>query len=102
MILLNKEMPHNCTECEYQKSCHTFLSAWGNAENRYSLGQTERIKDCPMREYEPSTRARPIDKSAMMYDIYMDGVNMSGEYRGCWVRFKDIEKIVDKYIRSEE
>lgn len=44
----------------------------------------------------------PIDKSAMMYDIYMEGVNMSGEYQGCWVRFKDIEKIVDKYIGSEE
>lgn len=44
----------------------------------------------------------PINKSAMMYDIYMEGVNMSGEYQGCWVRFKDIKKIVDKYTRSEE
>jgi hypothetical protein len=34
----------------------------------------------------------------MMYDIYMEGVNMSGEYQGCWVRFKEIEKIVDKYF----
>lgn len=40
----------------------------------------------------------PIDKSAMMYEIYMEGVNMSGEYQGCWVRFKKVEKIVDKYI----
>ena len=39
-----------------------------------------------------------IDKSSMMYEIYMEGVNMAGEYHGCWVRFKDIEKIVDKYI----
>lgn len=45
---------------------------------------------------------QPIDKSAMMYDIYMEGVNMSGEYQGCWVRFKDIEKIVDKYITESE
>lgn len=43
---------------------------------------------------------KPIDKSAMMYEIYMEGVNMSGEYQGCWVRFKDIEKIVDKYIKG--
>lgn len=42
----------------------------------------------------------PIDKSAMMYEIYMEGVNMTGEYHGCWVRFKDIEKIVDKYIKG--
>lgn len=34
----------------------------------------------------------------MLYDIYMAGVNMSGEYQGCWVRFKDIEEIVNKYI----
>lgn len=43
---------------------------------------------------------QPINKSAMMYEIYMEGVNMSGEYQGCWVRFKDIEKIVDKYIKG--
>ena len=45
---------------------------------------------------------QPIDKSAMMYEIYMEGVNMSGEYQGCWVRFKNIEKIVDKYIEGSE
>ena len=44
----------------------------------------------------------PVDKSAMMYEIYMEGVNMSGEYQGCWVRFKDIEKIVDKYMADKE
>lgn len=42
----------------------------------------------------------PIDKSAIMCEIYMEGVNMAGEYQGCWVRFKDIEKIVDKYIKG--
>lgn len=47
-------------------------------------------------------KQKPIDKSAMMYEIYMEGVNMSGEYQGCWVRFKDIEKIVDKYIGDTE
>ena len=44
----------------------------------------------------------PIDKSAMMYEIYMEGVNMTGEYQGCWVRFKDIKKIVDKYMGDKE
>ena len=39
----------------------------------------------------------PIDKSAMMYEIYM-----TGEYQGCWVRFKDIEKIVNKYMGESE
>lgn len=43
-----------------------------------------------------------IDKSAMMYEIYMEGVNMAGEYQGCWVRFRDIEKIVNKYMTESE
>lgn len=41
---------------------------------------------------------KPIDKTAMMYEIYMQGVNMTGEYQGCWVRFRDIEKIVNDFI----
>lgn len=47
-------------------------------------------------------KQEPIDKSAMMHEIYMEGVNMSGEYQGCWVRFKNIEKIVDKYMAESE
>lgn len=39
-----------------------------------------------------------IDKLAMLSDIYMEGVNMTGEYHGRWVRFNDIGKIVDKYF----
>lgn len=45
---------------------------------------------------------KSIDKSAMMHEIYMEGVNMGGEYQGCWVRFKNIEKIIDKYIAESE
>ena len=54
-------------------------------------------------EQEPvQPKQESIDKSAMMYEIYMEGVNMSGEYQGCWVRFKNIEKIIDKYIAKSE
>ena len=38
-----------------------------------------------------------VDTSDMLYDIYMAGVNMTGEYQGCWVRFKDIERIVSEH-----
>lgn len=41
-------------------------------------------------------------KSDMLQDIYMEGVNMGGEYQGCWVRFRDIEKIVNKYLIGKE
>lgn len=39
-----------------------------------------------------------VDVSEMMLELYMAGVNMDNEYTGCWVRFKDIEKIIDKYL----
>ena len=44
----------------------------------------------------------PLDdlRNKMLYDIYMMGVNMDNEYHGCWVRFKNIEKIVDRYMRE--
>ena len=37
-------------------------------------------------------------KNDSLYDIYMAGVNMTGEYQGCWVRFKDIENIVNEHF----
>lgn len=72
----------------------------------------QELKDSPSNLLEKDIEAfddaikaleqRPIDKSAMLYEIYMEGVNMIGEYQGCWVRFKDIEKIVDKYMAESE
>jgi len=44
----------------------------------------------------------PLDVSNMLYDIYMEGVNMTDDYQGLWVRFKDIETIVNKYAGVEE
>ena len=49
---------------------------------------------------------KPLEdiRSKILYEIYMDGVNMANEYHGCWVRFKNIETIVNRYMRerSEE
>lgn len=39
-------------------------------------------------------------KEDALHDIYMAGVNMTGEYHGCWVRFKDIENIVNEHFRK--
>lgn len=39
--------------------------------------------------------------SQILYEIYMAGVNMSGEYHGCWVRFKDIETIINKHFENK-
>lgn len=39
-------------------------------------------------------------KMNILYDIYMASVNMAGEYQGCWVRFKDVEIIVNEHFRK--
>lgn len=35
-------------------------------------------------------------------EIWMEGMNMAGEYKGVWIRFKDIEAIIDKHIEEYE
>ena len=39
-------------------------------------------------------------KNDVLLDIYMAGTNMTGEYHGCWVRFNDIENIVNEQFRE--
>lgn len=39
--------------------------------------------------------------SQILYEMYMAGVNMTGEYQGCWVRFKDIENIINKHFENK-
>jgi hypothetical protein len=107
IIISNINIPPGCQKCKFFKK-HLF----GNGlDYSYSciLGSKdfpmpwirqmeERASDCPIEPLEQE----PIDKSAMMYEIYMEGVNMTGEYQGCWVRFRDIEKIVNKYMTESE
>lgn len=107
IIISNINIPPGCQKCKFFKK-HLF----GNGlDYSYSciLGakdfpmpwirqMEEMASDCPIEPLEQE----PIDKSAMMYEIYMEGVNMTGEYQGCWVRFRDIEKIVNKYMTESE
>ena len=39
--------------------------------------------------------SRYIDADKTRADLWMHGMNMSGEYQGVWVRFKDIEMVFD-------
>ena len=39
-------------------------------------------------------------KKDILHDIYMSGVNMAGEYQGCWVRFKDAENIINEQFEK--
>ena len=87
-----------------------FPETWEEYEREYGFNDSEEvytnnsrlIPSFRVKQWLDHLKQEPINKSAMMYDIYMEGVNMSGEYQGCWVRFKDIKKIVDKYTRGEE
>ena len=35
-------------------------------------------------------------------ELWMEGMNMVGEYQGVWVRYRDIEKAIDKHIGGKE
>ena len=84
---------------EYLNTLYMALAVFPNQQ--ISLGNVEELKESVSMAIQALSQ-EPIDKSAMMYEIYMEGVNMSGEYQGCWVRFKDIKKIVDKYMGDKE
>jgi len=45
---------------------------------------------------------KPLQKNKMMHEIYMEGVKMPGDQYGRYVHFKNIKKIVDKYIKESE
>ncbi len=82
---------------EYRTPQHQFLKVHGVNKMPYmefDLGWWNAEYKEPTIEY-----VQKIDKPTMMHEIYMAGVNMAGEYQGCWVRFKEIEKIVDRYVR---
>ena len=64
-----------------------------NAENHSIMHPTEYVIDIDKFDSLPV-----LNVSEMMLELYMKGVNMGGEYQGCWVRFKDIEKVIIKYL----
>lgn len=35
-------------------------------------------------------------------ELWMEGLNMTGEYQGVWVRYRDIERVIDKHISGKE
>ena len=35
-------------------------------------------------------------------ELWMEGMNMTGEYQGVWVRYRDIERVIDKHISGKE
>lgn len=39
-------------------------------------------------------------REKIISELWMEGTNMTGEYQGVWVRYRDIERIVDKYIKE--
>ena len=76
-------------------------------ELRDYVEEQDNLKNIPYHVY--STLIDEIDeientieqmKKDMLCDIYMAGVNMTGEYHGCWVRFKDIENVVEGHFRK--
>ena len=41
-----------------------------------------------------------IEMDLLKNDLWMAGVNLTGEYQGVWVRYRDISRIIDKHIEE--
>ena len=115
MITLDEAIKHEEeVAIEEDKLCKRYDDASGYTRSHNEEIRTSDAKNCEkcaaehrqlaewLKDYKRLLEQEPIDKSAMMSEIYMEGVNMTGEYQGCWVRFKDIEKIVNKYMAESE
>lgn len=57
-----------------------------------------------IKKHDISMKISQDELSQILYEIYMAGVNMSGECEGRWVSFKDIINIINKHFenKSEE
>lgn len=69
---------------------------FGSAEN------TERFYTT---DADGNVTAEFINKSVIddiRSELWMEGMNMTGEYQGVWVRFRDIERVIDKHIKAVE
>ena len=55
---------------------------------------------------QPEQRFSRSDVFEILHKIKAEcwncGMNMEGEYQGAWTRFRDIEKIIDKYMQKME
>ena len=102
-MLLDEAIKH-CKEVAEEKEKEGKLLCDSEAGSNGCLKCAEEHRQLAewLKDYKQLLEQEPIDKSDLMCEIYMKGVNMTGEYQGCWVRFKDIEKIVDKYMGGNE
>ena len=47
--------------------------------------------------YEQAERVYQKAFEDIRAEIWDSGMNMGGEYQGVWIRYRDIEKILDKH-----
>ena len=57
-------------------------------------------KPCVSEQACHEDKMKVLDK--IESELWMKGMNMDGEYQGIWVRFRDIERIIDKYKTESE
>ena len=54
-----------------------------------------------IKKHDINMKISQDELSQILYEMYMAGVNMTGEYQGCWVRFKDIQNIINKHFENK-
>ena len=66
----------------------------GNPNDEYKQGYIRAIQD--VLDLEPIPTLGVDELYKIRAELWDNGLNMGGEYQGCWVRYRDIEKIFNK------
>lgn len=65
-----------------------------NASYFSTLGDNRKVVEMAIRSLEAWDEVK--------HECWYEGYNFTGEYQGVWVRFKDIERIIDKHLKEVE
>ena len=73
---------------------------------QYTEAEIQKMQDLEFAEIQKAYEIGKDEGSEVLdkikADLWMEGMNMTGEYQGVWVRYRDIERIIDKYKAESE
>lgn len=95
---------------EVGKAFAEFLISQINAlppvKPQYTDTEIQKMQDLEFAEIQKAYEIGKDEGSEVLdkikADLWMEGMNMTGEYQGVWVRYRDIERIIDKYKAESE
>ena len=108
-VAINALQTENCEDAISRQAVDDYISHWMSGYI-YDEERT-RLEEFSAWLWDdlPSVKPQKVGRSEM-YKILQSiraecwdaGWNMTGEYQGAWTRYRDIEKIIDKYMQKLE